>query len=54
MTLLKPAKFDATRKVLPQTWRHAAGFDIGHLKSKLHPASAAGRRNRALVPIRAR
>ena len=47
-------KSDATRQVLPQTWRHAAGFGIGHLESKLHSASAAGRRNRALVPIRAR
>jgi hypothetical protein len=45
---------DAPRQVLPQMWRHAAGFGIGHLESKLHPASAAGRRNRALVPIRAR
>ena len=47
-------KSDAPRQVLPQTWRHAAGFGISHLESKLHPTSAAGRRNCALVPIRAR
>jgi len=43
-------KSDATHQVLPQTWRHAAGFSIGHIWNKWHPASAAGRRNRALVP----
>jgi hypothetical protein len=47
-------KSDASHQVLPQMWRHAAGPGIGHLKSKLHPASAAGCRNRALVPIHAR
>ena len=24
-------KSDAPRQVLPQTWRHAAGFSIGHI-----------------------
>ena len=47
-------KSDATHQVLPQTWRHAVGFGIGHIWNKWRPASAAGRRNRALVPIRAR
>jgi hypothetical protein len=51
---LVASKSDAPRQVLPQTRRHAAGFGIGHLESKLHTASAAGRRNRALVSNRAR
>jgi hypothetical protein len=47
----RPApKSDAPRQVLPQTWRRAAGFGIGHLKSKWHPASAAGRRTARWFP----
>ena len=49
-----PAESDAPRQRLPPTRRHAAGFGIVHLWNEWHSASAAGRHNRALVPVRAR
>ena len=49
-----PAESDAPRQRLPPARRHAAGFSIVHLWNEWHSASAAGRHNRALVPVRAR